>query len=101
MKCTPAGDGAHGVRTAAFNLPNDDRVVHEKGSKRVMLKNIQEAKFETILKPIAGRVLAAVRPGATSASIRSSCISSRTNSATASARTRSRSTAAPPRRARN
>src|SRR5262249_55730443 len=29
-----AGDGAHGVRTAAFNLPNDERVVHEKGSKR-------------------------------------------------------------------
>ena len=53
-----AGDGAHGVRTAAFNLPNDERVVHEKGSKRVMLKNIQEAKFNTILKPIAARVLA-------------------------------------------
>lgn len=52
-----AGDGAHGVRTAAFNLPNDERVVHEKGSKRVMLKNIQEAKFNTILKPIAARVL--------------------------------------------
>jgi len=52
-----AGDGAHGVRTAAFNLPNDERVVHEKGSKRVMLKNIQEAKFRTILQPIADRVL--------------------------------------------
>lgn len=52
-----AGDGAHGVRTAAFNLPNDERVVHEKGSKRVMLKNIQEAKFETNLTPIAARVL--------------------------------------------
>src|SRR4051812_44563170 len=37
------GDGAHGVRTAAFNLPNDERVIHEKGSKRVMLNNIQEA----------------------------------------------------------
>ena len=52
-----AGDGAHGVRTAAFNLPNDERVVQQKGSKRVMLKNIQEAKFESILLPIAGRVL--------------------------------------------
>jgi hypothetical protein len=52
-----AGDGAHGVRTAAFNLPNDERVVHEKGSKRVMLNNIQEAKFESNLKPIAARVL--------------------------------------------
>src|SRR5439155_16465393 len=53
-----AGDGAHGVRTAAFNLPNDERVIHEKGSKRVMLNNIQDAKFEAILKPIAARVLA-------------------------------------------
>jgi Peptidase family M49 len=52
------GDGAHGVRSAAFNLPNDERVIHEKGSKRVMLNNIQEAKFEAILKPLAARVLA-------------------------------------------
>jgi hypothetical protein len=52
-----AGDGAHGIRTAAFNLPNDERVVHEKGSKRVMLKNVQEAKFLNILTPIAARVL--------------------------------------------
>jgi hypothetical protein len=52
-----AGDGAHGVRTAAFNLPNDERVVQEKGAKRVMLKNIQEAKFRTILEPIGDRVL--------------------------------------------
>ena len=51
------GDGAHGVRTAAFNLPNDERIVREKGSKRVMLKNIQEAKFRTNLAPIAARVL--------------------------------------------
>jgi hypothetical protein len=53
-----AGDGAHSVRTAAYNLPNDERVVREKGSKRVMLKNIQEAKFRANLVPIAGRMLA-------------------------------------------
>jgi hypothetical protein len=53
-----AGDGAHGVTTAAYNLPNDDRVVQKKGSKRVMLKNLQEAKFKQILAPIAARVLA-------------------------------------------
>lgn len=53
------GDGAHGVRTAAFNLPNDERIVREMGSKRVMLKNVQEAKFEKTLKPIASRVLSA------------------------------------------
>jgi len=51
------GDGAHGIRTAAFNLPNDERVVREYGSKRVMLKNVQEAKFSKILEPIASRVL--------------------------------------------
>jgi hypothetical protein len=51
------GDAAHGVRTAAFNLPNDERVVQQKGSKRVMLKNIQEAKFRSTLVPVAGRVL--------------------------------------------
>lgn len=53
-----AGDGAHGVQTAAYNLPNDERVVQQKGSKRVMLKNIQEAKFQTVLVPISKRVLA-------------------------------------------
>jgi hypothetical protein len=52
------GDGAHGVRTAAFNLPNDERIVRQMGSKRVMLKNVQEAKFSKILEPIAARVLA-------------------------------------------
>jgi Peptidase family M49 len=51
------GDGAHGIQTAAYNLPNDDRVVQQKGSKRVMLKNVQEAKFRNVLLPIARRVL--------------------------------------------
>ena len=41
-----AGDANRGVQTAAFNLPNDERVIREKGSKRVMLKNNQQAKFE-------------------------------------------------------
>ncbi|HWC00106.1 MAG TPA: hypothetical protein VG672_25535 [Bryobacteraceae bacterium] len=54
-----AGDAAHGVQTAAYNLPNDERVVHEKGSKRVMLKNVQEAKFHKTLEPIARKVLPA------------------------------------------
>jgi hypothetical protein len=48
------GEAREAVQTAAFNLPNDERVTAEKGSKRVMLKNVQEAKFMTILKPIAG-----------------------------------------------
>jgi hypothetical protein len=53
-----AGEGNSGVQTAAFNLPNDERVVQEKGSKRVMLKNVQEAKFQQTLVPIARVVLA-------------------------------------------
>ncbi len=57
-----AGDGNHGVQTAAFNLPNDERVVAEKGSKRVLLKNFQQAKFEQVLVPIAKQALAAGRP---------------------------------------
>ena len=48
-----AGDANRGVQTAAFNLPNDERVVREKGAKRVMLKNVQEAKFEKVLTPIS------------------------------------------------
>jgi len=52
-----AGDGAHGVQTAAYNLPNDERVVQQKGAKRVMLKNVQEAKFRSVLLPIARRTL--------------------------------------------
>jgi len=54
-----AGDGNHGVQTAAYNLPNDDKVVQQKGSKRVMLKNIQEAKFQQTLLPISKVVLPA------------------------------------------
>jgi hypothetical protein len=52
------GDAAHGVQTAAYNLPNDERVVQEKGSKRVMLKNVQEAKFKQVLLPISKSTLA-------------------------------------------
>ncbi|MFZ2323774.1 MAG: peptidase [Ignavibacteriaceae bacterium] len=48
-----AGDTKAGVQTLAFNLPNDERVRKAKGSKKVMLKNIHEAKFEKLLKPIA------------------------------------------------
>ncbi len=52
-----SGDGNRGVQTAAFNLPNDERVVREKGTKRVMLKNVQDAKFAKTLLPIADAVL--------------------------------------------
>ena len=52
-----SGDGNHGVQTAAFNLPNDERVIQQKGSKKVLLKNIQHAKFDNTLLPISKLVL--------------------------------------------
>jgi hypothetical protein len=52
-----AGDANRGVQTAAFNLPNDERVTREKGAKRVMLKNVQDAKFAKTLVPISKVVL--------------------------------------------
>ena len=52
-----SGEGNSGVQTAAFNLPNDERVIKAKGSKRVMLKNTQDAKFNKVLLPISRVVL--------------------------------------------
>ncbi|MBN1637566.1 MAG: peptidase [Ignavibacteriales bacterium] len=52
-----AGDSKSAQQTLAFNLPNDERVRKDKGSKKVMLKNIHEAKFEKLLYPIAEQVL--------------------------------------------
>ncbi len=51
------GEARAGVQTAAFNLPNDERIVAAMGSKRVMLRNVMEAKFQNILSPIAAAVL--------------------------------------------
>jgi hypothetical protein len=51
------GDTRAGVQTTAFNLPNDARVVEEKGSKKIMLRNVLQAKFDKILVPIAGELL--------------------------------------------
>src|SRR6185295_19346025 len=61
-----SGEGNSGVQTAAFNLPNDERVVKEKGSKRVMLKNVQQAKFEKTLIPISRVVLTKAQQSALS-----------------------------------
>ena len=67
-----SGDANRGVQTAAFNLPNDERVIAEKGSKRVMLKNNQEAKFRMVLQPIAKVALVGRRSGRPCPSTRSS-----------------------------
>ncbi|HEY3056385.1 MAG TPA: peptidase [Thermoanaerobaculia bacterium] len=52
-----AGDARRGVQTAAFNLPNDEYVREKKGSKKVLLKNVINAKYNQSGKPIALRVL--------------------------------------------
>ena len=48
-----SGDGNHGVQSAAYNLPDDERIARERGTKRVMLKNVQEAEFRKTLLPIS------------------------------------------------
>jgi hypothetical protein len=53
-----AGEASAGVQTLAFNLPNDERVREAKGSKKVLLHNVLRAKFDTMMRPIADRVLA-------------------------------------------
>ncbi|HEX7833439.1 MAG TPA: peptidase [Thermoanaerobaculia bacterium] len=52
-----AGDARRGVQTAAFNLPNDEVVREQKGSKKVLLKNVMDAKYRMSGNPIAMRVL--------------------------------------------
>ena len=52
-----AGDTKAGIQTIAFNLPNDERVRKAKGSKKVMLKNVSQAKYDKLLVPIAEVVL--------------------------------------------
>src|SRR5262249_54251767 len=56
-----AGQG--GIHPTAYNLPNDERVRKVKGSKKVMMKNIAEAKFRVATLPIAKRVGAAGQVG--------------------------------------
>ena len=53
-----AGDTRAGIQTIAFNLPNDERVREAKGSKKVLLRNVMNAKFELILTPIATELVA-------------------------------------------
>ena len=40
-----SGDGNHGVQTAAYNLPNDERVVAERGSKQVSSRTCRRPSF--------------------------------------------------------
>ena len=49
--------GKPGIQTSAFVLPNDEKVREKKGTKKVFLKNVMEAKFSKSLVPISQRVL--------------------------------------------
>ncbi|HDR89185.1 MAG TPA: Zn-dependent hydrolase [Bacteroidetes bacterium] len=53
-----AGDCNAGSKTIAINLPNDERVQAEKGSRKLQLKNAMRYKFEKILVPISDLVIA-------------------------------------------
>lgn len=52
-----AGHANAGPKAIAFNLPNDEQVQLEKGTRRVQMKNAMRAKFDTILMPIAGELI--------------------------------------------
>ncbi len=47
-----AGDCNAGSKTIAVNLPNDEKIQLEKGTRRSQLKNAMRAKFDKILRPI-------------------------------------------------
>jgi len=49
-----AGHSNAGSKTIAINLPNDEQVQLQKGTRRLQLKNAMQAKFEKIMDPIAG-----------------------------------------------
>lgn len=53
-----AGQANAGSKTIAINLPNDEEVQLAKGTRRLQLKNTMRAKFDLILVPIAGELIA-------------------------------------------
>ena len=53
-----AGEANAGSKTIAINLPNDEKVQLRKGTRRLQLKNSMRAKFDRILVPIAGELIA-------------------------------------------
>jgi hypothetical protein len=58
-----AGDCNAGAKTIAINLPNDERVQLEKGTRRLQLKNAMRAKYDEILLPIADLLIAPEQRG--------------------------------------
>ena len=52
-----AGDCNAGSKTIAINLPNDEQVRLDKGSRKLQLKNSMRAKFDKILVPISNTLI--------------------------------------------
>ncbi|MGM0430807.1 MAG: dipeptidyl-peptidase 3 family protein [Pseudomonadota bacterium] len=52
-----AGHSNAGSKTIAINLPNDEEVQLEKGTRRLQLKNAMQAKFDKILVPISEQLI--------------------------------------------
>src|SRR4029079_10891160 len=52
-----AGEANSGAKTIAINLPNDEEVQLKKGTRRLQLKNVIQAKFDKILMPIAQEMM--------------------------------------------
>ncbi len=52
-----AGDCNANSKTIAINLPNDERVQLERGTRKLQLKNSMQAKFDKILVPIANELM--------------------------------------------
>ncbi|PWS32496.1 dipeptidyl-peptidase 3 family protein [Pedobacter paludis] len=52
-----AGDCNAGSKTIAVNLPNDEKIQQEKGTRRSQLKNAMKAKFDKILLPISKELI--------------------------------------------
>jgi hypothetical protein len=52
-----AGHSNAGSKTIAINLPNDEEVQLQKGTRRLQLKNAMRAKFDHIMLPIAEQLI--------------------------------------------
>lgn len=52
------GEARRAMQFVAFSLPNDPKVLSEKGSKKVMHKNFQDARFNNVISPVCRHLLA-------------------------------------------
>jgi hypothetical protein len=53
-----AGEANSGAKSIAVNLPNDEEVQLQKGTRRLQLRNAMRAKFDEIMVPLAEALIA-------------------------------------------